>query len=168
VQGGDVLLDGKSVKALRESERCEIRRYRIGFIFQSFHLLPILQASENVEYFLTRQGVPRQERKERVREALEATGLWEHREKKPLEMSGGQRQRVAIGRAIAKQPEVIIADEPTASLDQHTGRDIMQILKELNEKKKVTIVVSSHDPMVRSFCTHEVKLVDGRIAGGGA
>ena len=101
-----------------------------------------------------------------MREALEATGLWEHREKKPLEMSGGQRQRVAIARAIAKQPEVIIADEPTASLDQHTGRDIMQILKELNEKKKVTMVVSSHDPMVRSYCSGEVRLVDGRIAGG--
>ena len=168
VQEGEVTLDGQGVKALAEAERCKIRRYKIGFVFQTFQLFPILSAAENVEYFLTRQKVPRAERATRVREALEAVGLTEHAHKRPLEMSGGQRQRVGIARAIAKRPQVIIADEPTASLDQQTGRDIMQILKDLNLKKGVTLVISSHDPMVRSFCAHEVKLVDGRIAGGGA
>jgi ABC-type lipoprotein export system ATPase subunit len=170
VQKGEVRLDGKSFQSLNEYARNELRRARIGFVFQQFHLFPVLSAEENVEFFLVRAGIPAPERKERVRQALESVGLYEHRQKRPLAMSGGQRQRVAIARALAKRPEVIIADEPTASLDQKTGREILAILQELNSRQGVTVICSSHDPMVLSFAKSRIHLSDGKIApeGGNA
>lgn len=161
IQKGDVLLNGQSFANLTESEKNGIRRERIGFIFQSFHLFPVLSARENVEYFLIKQGIQTGERKRRVEAALRDVGLLDHGKKRPLEMSGGQRQRVAIARAIAKQPEVILADEPTASLDQNTGRDIMEIFLKLNQERGTTIIVSSHDPMVQSFTPKHISLRDG-------
>ncbi len=167
IQKGDIRLAGNSYQGLSESEKNKIRRHQIGFIFQSFQLFPVLSAEENVEYFLARQGIERAERKVRVQEALQAVGLWEkHRFKKPLEMSGGQRQRVAVARAIAKRPEVILADEPTASLDQKTGRELMETFAELNEKLGATFIVSSHDPMVRQFLPRQIQLVDGQLSVG--
>jgi ABC-type lipoprotein export system ATPase subunit len=135
----------------------------LGFIFQSFNLIDILNAEENVEYFLNSQGLRLSERKERVEWALKAVDLWEHRFKRPHQMSGGQRQRVAIARALAKRPRVILADEPTASLDQATGREIVEILKRLNKAENVTIVISSHDPMVLEQSPRRIQLKDGRI-----
>jgi putative ABC transport system ATP-binding protein len=163
VQSGQAILKGQDLKDLSEVEKNTLRRFKIGFIFQTFQLFPVLTAEENVEYFLTRQGVEASLRQKRVREALESVGLWEHRMKKPLQMSGGQRQRVAIARAIAKSPEVIIADEPTASLDQKTGRELMEIFKDMSRHKKVEIVISSHDPMVLTYADSQVKLQDGLI-----
>jgi len=148
VQNGQVLMDGKNLGQLSESEKNEIRRFHVGFIFQTFQLFPVLSAEENVEFFLARQGLGSKERKERTQEAIRAVGLWDHRQKKPMEMSGGQRQRVAIARALAKRPNVLIADEPTASLDQATGKEIMEILVKLNEERGMTLILSSHDPMV--------------------
>lgn len=162
-QEGTLNLFGRNVLALDETEKNEIRRHKIGFIFQSFHLFNVLSAQENVEYFLHRQKVSTRERSNRVKEALVAVGLWEHREKRPLQMSGGQRQRVAIARAIAKRSEILIADEPTASLDQNTGREIMELLAKLNSDGGTTIVVSSHDPMVLSFIPRIIRLADGRL-----
>lgn len=163
VQQGSVCFMEQDVQRLHESARNRIRRFHLGFIFQQFHLLPVLNAMENVEYFLTRQRIPRNERRERVRRALEAVGLWEQRRQRPYEMSGGQRQRVAIARAIAKQPRVIIADEPTASLDQETGRNILEILKALNRESGVTLIMASHDPMVLGMVERLLRLRDGRI-----
>ncbi|MFL5815141.1 MAG: ABC transporter ATP-binding protein [Bdellovibrionia bacterium] len=164
IQKGDIVFAGKSYQGISESEKNKIRRYQIGFIFQSFQLFPVLTAEENVEYFLARQGLAKDERKNRVEEALRAVGLWEkHRNKKPLEMSGGQRQRVAVARAIAKKPEVIIADEPTASLDQKTGRELMELFTELNRNIGATFIVSSHDPMVREFLPRQIHLLDGQL-----
>jgi len=163
VQEGSVALGGRSVQALTERERNRIRRYQIGFVFQTFQLFPVLRADENVEYFLTRQRLSREIRRERVRSALEVVGIWEHRHKRPSEMSGGQRQRVAVARALAKQPDVIIADEPTANLDQATGRGVMQVFSELNLERGVTLLMSSHDPMVQDFARRQIRLVDGRI-----
>jgi ABC-type lipoprotein export system ATPase subunit len=164
IQKGDIVFAGKSYQGISESEKNKIRRYQIGFIFQSFQLFPVLTAEENVEYFLARQGISKDERKKRVEEALRAVGLWEnHRAKKPLEMSGGQRQRVAVARAIAKRPEVIIADEPTASLDQKTGRELMELFTELNRNIGATFIVSSHDPMVREFLPRRIHLLDGQL-----
>jgi ABC-type lipoprotein export system ATPase subunit len=164
LQKGDVVFAGKSYQGISESEKNKIRRFQIGFIFQSFQLFPVLSAEENVEYFLARQGLAKAERKQRVEEALKAVGLWEkHRAKKPLEMSGGQRQRVAVARAIAKRPEVIIADEPTASLDQKTGRELMELFTELNRNIDMTFIVSSHDPMVREFLPRQIHLLDGQL-----
>jgi putative ABC transport system ATP-binding protein len=163
VQDGDILLDSTNLKMLSEREKNYIRRYRIGFVFQTFQLFPVLRADENVEYFLSRQGIEPSERKSRVREALESVGIWEQHNKKPFEMSGGQRQRVAIARAIAKQPEVIIADEPTANLDQANGKGIMEIFAELNAKRNITLIIASHDPMVQNFSRRQVRLADGKI-----
>ena len=163
VQEGRLRLDGKDLAALSEKEKNRIRRFEVGFVFQHFHLFPVLAADENIEYFLSRQGVGRAERVKRVRAALEAVGIWEQRRKKPLEMSGGQRQRVAIARALVKSPKVIIADEPTASLDQRTGNEIMEILGKLCREQKTTVVAASHDPMVIGFAERVVRMKDGLI-----
>jgi ABC-type lipoprotein export system ATPase subunit len=164
IQKGNVHFGKQAYQGLNEAQKNEIRRYRIGFIFQSFQLFPVMTAEENVEYFLARQGLPSAERKQRTKDALHAVGLWEkHRNKKPLEMSGGQRQRVAVARAIAKHPEVIIADEPTASLDQKTGRELMETFAELNERLGATFIVSSHDPMVKEFLPRRIQLRDGLL-----
>lgn len=162
-QKGAIQFGGKDLLKLNETERNEVRKFQIGFIFQSFHLFPVLSAQENVEYFLVRQGLPQQERRDRVRKALDDVGLWEHRKKKPLEMSGGQRQRVAIARALAKRPQVILADEPTASLDQQTGKEIMGLFVEAHRTSGTTLIVSSHDPMVQGFCARRLHLVDGAL-----
>ena len=163
MQKGKLLLLGQDVAAMDEASKNKARRFQIGFVFQTFQLIPVLRADENVDYFLARQGLDAKERKARVEESLAAVGLWEHRMKRPLEMSGGQRQRVAIARALAKKPEVIIADEPTASIDQKTGRGLMETLAKIHEDRKVAIVVSSHDPMVQSFVPARIVLQDGKI-----
>lgn len=161
IQEGDIYFNGASMKAMPEAEKTRIRKFEVGFIFQNFHLFPVLNAEENVEYFLERQGLPRNERKTRTQEALAAVGLAGHGKKRPLEMSGGQRQRVAVARALAKKPRVIIADEPTASLDQKTGQDLMQLLLDLNRNFNVTILISSHDPMVHAACPQHLRIRDG-------
>jgi ABC-type lipoprotein export system ATPase subunit len=163
VQRGKVQFETGDLAALSEGEKNKLRRYRIGFVFQQFHLIPVLSAEENVEFFLTRQGVAKAERKQRVDEALAAVGLSAQRKQRPLEMSGGQRQRVALARAMAKRPDVVIADEPTASLDQKTGREIMSIFEELNRSRAVTLIIASHDPMVQGFARRQVKLRDGEV-----
>ena len=163
VQEGEVLFSGECLKTLTERKKNILRRHSIGFIFQSFHLLPILTAEENVEFFLARQKISKEVRMERVKTALLQVGLWEHRHKKPLEMSGGQRQRVAIARAFAKSPSVIIADEPSASLDQHTGREVMEIMRAFNEDHGVTILLASHDPMVFDFAKTRYHVSDGKL-----
>ncbi|MCQ8179758.1 ABC transporter ATP-binding protein [Methylomonas sp. SURF-1] len=163
VQDGDIHFNTNSLKTLTEREKNRVRRYQIGFVFQTFQLFPVLTAAENVEYFLTRQGIPTTERKNRVKDALAAVGILDQSDKKPAEMSGGQRQRVAIARAIAKRPRVIIADEPTANLDQATGKGVMEIFAKLNHDHQISLIISSHDPMVQSYSRHQVRLVDGKI-----
>lgn len=163
VQDGSVAFGGTDLQSLGERERNRIRRHRIGFVFQTFQLFPVLSAAENVEYFLTRQRLPRDTRRERVRAALEAVGIWEHRAKRPSEMSGGQRQRVAVARALAKQPEVIIADEPTAHLDQEAGKGVIEVFARHGRERGVTLIMASHDPMVQAFAQRSIRLVDGRI-----
>lgn len=162
-QMGEIFFQGKSLKTLSEAEKNHLRRHQLGFVFQSFHLINVLTAYENVEYFLIRQGVAKTEITQRTTEALARVGLSEHAHKKPLEMSGGQRQRVAIARALAKKPQVIIADEPTASLDQKNGKEIIAILKELSLREGTTILVASHDPMVIESASHVIRLQDGSL-----
>ena len=163
IQNGEITFDGMELHRLAERQKNSLRKTKLAFIFQSFHLFDVLTAQENVEYFLARQKLSTKEIKLRSEEALTAVGLWEYRTQRPLHMSGGQRQRVAIARAIAKKPTVIIADEPTASLDQNTGRTIMNLLRELNETMGVGIVLSSHDPMVVEYAHEVVHLIDGKI-----
>jgi len=163
IQQGSVIFNNQCFVSLNEKEKNKIRRFSIGFIFQKFHLLPVLTAEENVEYFLTRQGIPKLKRKELVTNALNAVGLYEYRKKKPMEMSGGQQQRIAIARALAKKPSVIIADEPTASLDQQTAKDVMNLLHELCQKEAVTVILASHDPMVHEYSDQHYQVVNGEV-----
>ncbi|RYZ49741.1 MAG: ABC transporter ATP-binding protein [Proteobacteria bacterium] len=165
VQTGEIMFEGQAFSKLSEKEKNHIRRYKIGFIFQSFLLFEVLTAAENVEYFLTRQGLPAAERKKRVAAALDAVGIGAQANKRPPEMSGGQRQRVAIARALAKHPAVIIADEPTASLDQKTSRDILEVLQSLRSQG-VSIIMSSHDPLAQDYASRIVHIMDGTVQNG--
>ncbi len=165
LQKGEMLFNGEDLNKISDARKNEIRKREIGFIFQQFHLIPVLSAEENVAYFLKRLKLPKEEIEKRTKETLEAVGLFEHRMKKPSELSGGQKQRVAIARAIAKNPSLIIADEPTASLDQKTGREIMEIFKKLVKEKHVTIIITSHDPMVLSYAEHQFCIKDGKLEG---
>ncbi|MFZ0565877.1 MAG: ABC transporter ATP-binding protein [Chlamydiales bacterium] len=163
VQSGKVLFKDEEMQLMTESRKNQIRKYQIGFIFQHFHLIPVLTAEENIQYFLSMQKLSKKEIAERTQESLESVGLWEHRAKKPSQLSGGQKQRVAIARAIAKRPDVIIGDEPTASLDQKTGEEIMEILSNLVEKQETSIILTTHDQMVRSFADQNFHLQDGQL-----
>lgn len=163
LQEGEIIFRNEKFSTMGPKRKNEIRKFNIGFIFQHFHLIPVLNAQENVEYFLTRQNLPKEEIHKRTHEALNAVGLWEHRHKRPSELSGGQKQRVAIARALAKKPDVIIADEPTASLDQKTGRGIMEIFAELVREKNISIILTTHDPMVLSFSEQNFHFDDGHL-----
>ena len=165
IQQGTVLFQNEDIRKMNERRKNQIRKFKIGFIFQQFHLIPVLNAEENIKYFLSRQGLSKNEIQERSLEALNSVGLFDHRLKKPSELSGGQKQRVAIARAIAKLPDVIIGDEPTASLDQRTGHEIMEILAKLIEERKSSIILTTHDAMVQSFAHKNFHLNDGRIEG---
>jgi putative ABC transport system ATP-binding protein len=163
IQTGQVLFQNEDLALKSQSQLNEIRKYHIGFIFQQFHLIPVFTAKENVEYFLARQGLPKEEITKRAQESLEAVGLWEHRMKKPSELSGGQKQRVAIARALAKKPQVIIGDEPTASLDQTTAREIMEIFCELVKYCSVSVILSTHDSLVQTFSEKNFLIKDGKL-----
>ncbi|MBF8262859.1 MAG: putative transporter ATP-binding protein [Parachlamydiales bacterium] len=162
-QQGTVIFQNEDIGSMGEKRKNQIRKFQIGFIFQQFHLIPVLSAEENVRYFLSRQKLPKNEIEERIEESLQAVGLWEHRMKKPSELSGGQKQRVAIARAVAKRPHVIIGDEPTASLDQKTGCEIMEILANLVAARKSSVILTTHDAMVQSFSTQNFHIQDGRL-----
>ncbi len=162
---GDLRFLGTSVRGLRDKNLSELRRFKLGFIFQSFYLFDALTVSENIEYFLLKQKLPKNKRQERITGALAMVGLTEFRDKYPLALSGGQRQRVAIARALAKNPRVIIADEPTANLDQATAREIFTVFRNL-AKSGVTIVMASHDPLAKEYVDRTIHLIDGQVKGG--
>ncbi len=166
VQKGNLSFQNEDLGVITEKKKNYLRRHQLGYIFQSFHLFDVLTAAENVEFFLNRQGFSAAERKKKVQESLEAVDLWLHRGKRPQDMSGGQRQRVAIARALAKQPAVIIADEPTASLDQDSSRTILQLLKNLCQGG-TTIILSAHDPLARDYASRVLLLKDGRLDARG-
>ena len=162
--GGALELDGAPVAALDENARADLRRDRFGFVFQSFNLVAVLTASENVEYPMMLKGVPREARKRRAAELLARVGLSEKADVRPDLLSGGQRQRVAIARALANEPEMILADEPTASLDTRTADDVLDLMSLINEERRVAFVLSSHDPRVAARAQRVLTLRDGRIA----
>ena len=159
---GAYLLDDIPIEDYSENELAQIRSRKIGFVFQSFNLIPQLTAAENVELPLIYQRVRRAERRRRVSEALERVQLTGRMHHLPSELSGGQQQRVAIARAIAAHPSLILADEPTGNLDSHTGRDIMDIFHELHEGGN-TIVLSTHDDSVARQAQRSIHILDGRV-----
>ncbi|MBM3382776.1 MAG: ABC transporter ATP-binding protein [Betaproteobacteria bacterium] len=165
LQQGQIKYRGQLISEFSEIELNRIRRFEIGFVFQSFFLIDVLTAEENVEYFLARQEVPEEKRKLLVRSALEWVGLADHAHKRPGQMSGGQRQRVAIARALAKQPKVILADEPTANLDSKTGSDILQLLVRLCREHGCTVIMASHDHQAINMADRVLRLRDGQLLG---
>jgi len=162
--GGQILVDGDDTTEMSEAARAELRLRKLGFVFQSYNLVPVLSAVENVEFVLLLQGVPRAERRARSLRFLEELGLAELANKRPGQMSGGQQQRVAVARAIASEPEIVLADEPTANLDSKTAEDLLHLMLRMNQDRGVTFLFSTHDPRVMEHARRIVRLVDGRIA----
>jgi len=161
---GEILVDGLPTGGMDEADRAQLRLRKLGFIFQSYNLVPVLSAVENVEFVLLLQGVPRAERRTRALRFLDELGLAELADKRPGQMSGGQQQRVAVARAIASEPEIVLADEPTANLDSKTAEDLLALMLKMNQDRGVTFLFSTHDPRVMAHARRIVQLVDGRIA----
>ncbi|MDY6951812.1 MAG: ABC transporter ATP-binding protein [Thermodesulfobacteriota bacterium] len=160
---GSVVLDGKVLNDMSQSELAHLRLLKVGFIFQAYNLIPVLSAAENVEFVMLLQGVPGAERRERARAILDDVGLEGKYDRRPAELSGGQQQRVAVARAIVSNPSVVLADEPTANLDSKTGEGLLEIMKEMNERKEVTFVFSTHDHMVMDYARRLVHIRDGQV-----
>ncbi|GAB6143141.1 ABC transporter ATP-binding protein [Desulfocicer niacini] len=160
---GSVKLNGKEISRMSGAELGDFRRDHIGFIFQSYNLIPVLTVTENIEYIMLLQGVEKKERQRRVTKILNEVGLEGMENRKPIELSGGQQQRVAIARAIVSRPDIILADEPTANLDSKTGSDLLEIMQKLNEKWGMTFVFSTHDHMIMEHAKRLVSIHDGRI-----
>jgi putative ABC transport system ATP-binding protein len=160
---GELWVDGEELSASKEKALTEHRRQRVGFVFQSFNLLPRLTALENVALPLMFVGVPERERLARARDLLDQVGLAERLEHRPTQLSGGEQQRVAIARALIGRPAIILADEPTGNLDTVTGAEIMDLLRRLNREQGVTLLLVTHDPEAASFADRVVQLRDGQI-----
>ncbi len=165
---GTIAFDGREIGAIGDDAEAELRLAKIGFIFQSFNLVPVLTVAENIEIPMMLAKRSKAERRGRVERLISIVGLEEFASHKPDELSGGQRQRVAIARALANEPRLVIADEPTANLDGAMGEAILKEMKELNEKQGVTFIFSTHDPRVMKFAKRKVMLLDGEIAEGAA
>jgi putative ABC transport system ATP-binding protein len=160
---GTVVVDGVDLSTLDESQLSDLRLDKIGFVFQSYNLLPVLTAEENVAFIMQLQGLAKAERMARAREMLAAVGLADLAGRLPGDMSGGQQQRVAIARAIASRPVLLLADEPSANLDSVTTTELLELMKMLNRDHGMTIVTASHDPLVIDYTTRKVHLRDGAI-----
>ncbi len=161
--GGEVRVEGRQGEALSENERSDLRRDRFGFIFQTFNLIPVLTAEENVGYPLALAGADAAARRARSRELLAAVGMPEKAAARPDLLSGGQRQRVAIARALANRPAIVFADEPTASLDSRTAEGILELMREFNASSGVAFLFATHDPRVVERARRVVSLHDGEV-----
>lgn len=160
---GKILLEGKDVSTLNRTEMADLRRNRLGFIFQAYNLIPVLTAYENAELVLALQGVAADKRREIVMALLEEVGLKGMEHRRPDELSGGQQQRVAIARAIAPEPALILADEPTANVDSETAEAILDLMGSLNKEHGVTFLFSTHDPRVMARARRVIRLRDGSV-----
>ena len=160
---GEIRVEELEASALTENAKSDLRRDRFGFVFQTFNLIPVLSAEENVAYPVGLTGKPAAERRARARELLAAVGLAEKADVRPDLLSGGQRQRVAIARALANRPAVVFADEPTANLDSKTADEILELMRALNEESGVAFLFATHDPRVVARARRVVSLTDGRV-----
>ncbi len=161
---GEIIIDGTSISPMSRTQRAEFRGKNIGFIFQSFNLIPVLSVYENIEYPLIMvQNLSEDERKERVLKLLEEVGMLEHKDKTPDKISGGQMQRVAIARALVTNPKIIFADEPTANLDSKTAYMILELMKKIQKEHQTTFVFATHDEKIVASVDRLITIVDGEI-----
>jgi putative ABC transport system ATP-binding protein len=160
---GTIMVGGKPVHTMSDDALSDFRARRLGFVFQNFNLLPVLTAYENVEYPLLLAKVPKDKRESRVHKLLAAVGLEAFGAHRPGQLSGGQRQRVAVARALARRPQLVLADEPTANLDSKTGHEIIELMRRMQQEHHVSFVFSSHDPKVLEAADDAVHIHDGRI-----
>lgn len=162
--GGRVLVGGTDMSRLSGNALIDFRKNHIGFVFQSYNLIPVLTAYENAEFVMLLQGRPEKERRERVRALLAAVGLEAHMDRRPSQLSGGQQQRVAVARALAPRPDFILADEPTANLDSHSAENLLDMMARLNGEEGTTFLFSTHDQRVIDRARRVITLVDGAVA----
>jgi putative ABC transport system ATP-binding protein len=162
--GGAVTVAGKDLTKMSRGQLSDLRLNQLGFIFQSYNLIPVLSAFENAEFVLMLRGVPASERRKRVMQTLADVGLTGMENRRPSELSGGQQQRVAVARAIAGEPALVLADEPTANLDSKTSQSLIELMSELNTKHGITFVFATHDPRVMEAARRVVHLTDGQIS----
>lgn len=162
---GEIILDGQKISGMDKAALANLRRHNLGFIFQSYNLIPVLTAFENVEFAIKLlKKYKQKEIRDRVMDLLDSVGLGGMEDRKPNELSGGQKQRVAIARALVKEPKIVLADEPTASLDSETGKDVLEIMCKMNEKLDTTFVFSTHDQLVMDYAKRLIHIKDGQIA----
>jgi len=160
---GEILVNGKNLTKYKSSQLIDFRMRNIGFVFQSYNLIPVLTAKENVEFIMNLQKWPRADRNRRTMELLESVGLGDRANSKPSQLSGGQQQRVAVARALATKPQFILADEPTANLDSKSTQTLLEIMEKLNREENITFIFSTHDARVVKKARRVVTLEDGRV-----
>ncbi len=161
---GSISVNGNQIDRMNQAELANLRLHSIGFVFQAYNLIPVLSAMENVEFVMLLQGVPPAERRARATAILDDVRLEGLYHRRPAELSGGQQQRVAVARAIVSNPSIVLADEPTANLDSKSGEGLLEMMREMNEKKGVTFIFSTHDKMVMDFARRLVQIRDGLVA----
>lgn len=161
---GEIIFDEHSINDLSSKELAEVRRYNLGFIFQSYNLIPVLTAFENVEFAIRLiDKHTKKQRKEKVMSLLEEVGLGDLADRRPNELSGGQKQRVAVARALIKEPKLVLADEPTANLDSETSKEVLELMKKMNEELNTTFIFSTHDPQVMDYARRLIEIKDGKV-----
>jgi putative ABC transport system ATP-binding protein len=161
---GRIAVNGNALETMSQTELASLRLHNIGFIFQAYNLVPVLSALENVEFVMLLQGIPSAERRDRAMSILDDVGLEGTYNRRPAELSGGQQQRVAVARAIVSNPSIVLADEPTANLDSKTGKGLLEMMRKMNEEKKVTFIFSTHDRMVMDYARRLIIIRDGLVA----
>ncbi len=160
---GRLLIDGKDIGMLKDKELIDFRLHNIGFVFQSYNLIPVFTAEENISFLMELQGRPKEERTRRTHELLEVIGLADRARSRPAHLSGGEQQRVAVARALAGKPRFVLADEPTANLDTKSAENLLDMMMRLNREENITFIFSTHDPRVMAKATRIITLEDGRI-----
>jgi len=161
---GEIQIDNVNIGALKSSKLIDFRMRNIGFVFQSYNLIPVLTARENVEFIMFLQNWPKKEKEDRSAELLRAVGLGDRMDSRPAKLSGGQQQRVAVARALASRPKFILADEPTANLDSKAAETLLDIMEKLNHDENITFIFSTHDPRVVKKARRVITLVDGKVS----